>query len=126
MIAKYLRRYPFTVFVACVVIVISLIPFPEMPKLDDVPFVDKWTHMVMYGGLCSVLWIEYLRRHSMRVEIRKATLLGLVCPIVMSGTLELAQEYLTESRSGEWLDLLANSVGAFAAYLVCMAVAKKR
>ncbi len=122
----YLKRYPFTVAVACVIVVISLIPFPEMPKLDDVPFVDKWTHMVMYGGLCTVLWTEYLRRHHMRIEVRKATLLGLVCPILMSGLLELAQEYLTASRSGEWLDLLANSVGAFAAYLICLAVARKR
>ncbi len=122
----YLKHYPFTVFVACVIVVISLMPFPEMPRLKDVPFMDKWTHMVMYGGLCSVLWTEYLRRHNMRIEVRKATLLGLVCPIFMSGLLELAQEYLTTSRSGEWLDLLANSVGAFAAYLICIAVARKR
>jgi VanZ family protein len=29
----------------------------------------------------------------------------------MGGMIELAQAYLTTCRSGEWLDLLANSIG---------------
>ena len=36
----------------------------------------------------------------------------------MSGLLELAQEYLTTCRSGEWLDLLANTTGATLTYVL--------
>lgn len=29
----------------------------------------------------------------------------------MSGMIELIQEHLTDNRSGEWLDFLANAIG---------------
>ena len=78
----------------------------------------------MYGGLCLVIWFEYLRTHK-NIHAGKITLFGWFCPIVMSGLLELAQEYLTTCRSGEWMDLLANSVGATLAYLLGWAVMRK-
>jgi uncharacterized membrane protein HdeD (DUF308 family) len=34
-----------------------------------------------------------------------------VAPIIMSGVIELLQEYCTETRNGDWLDLMANAVG---------------
>ena len=112
---KYLRHYPLSTLTMLAIVVLSLIPFGEMPKLQDVPLIDKWTHIVMYAGLCSVVWLEYLRRHK-TPDIGRLTLYALLCPIAASGMLELAQEYLTTYRSGEWLDLLANSIGAFLPY----------
>lgn len=123
MLLKYLRRYPLALCVACVIVVLSVYPFPEMPELEDVPLADKWTHMVMYGGLCAVVWAEYLRSHS-KVDVLRVTVFGLLCPIAFSGVLELVQEYLTVSRSGDWYDLLANSAGAFAAYIIGMMLAR--
>ena len=32
-------------------------------------------------------------------------------PILMSGLLELLQEYATSTRNGEWFDFAANSLG---------------
>ena len=98
------------------IVVLSLVPFGEMPKLQDVPLIDKWTHIVMYAGLCSVAWLEYMRRHE-TPDLGRLTLYALLCPIAASGMLELAQEYLTTYRSGEWLDLLANSIGALLPYI---------
>lgn len=124
MAIMYFKRYPLACMLACVIIIISLIPFPEMPMVEDVPLMDKWTHMVMYGALCSVIWVEYLRRHS-KVSFGSITFFGLVCPIVMSGVLELMQEYLTTCRSGEWMDLLANSLGALVAYVLGWTVLRR-
>jgi VanZ family protein len=84
--------------------------FPETP-LDDVKFIDKWTHLVMYGGTCSVLWIEYMRSHKTTGSAVKLFLLAWLAPILMSGLLELLQAYATTTRSGEWLDFAANSLG---------------
>ena len=36
-------------------------------------------------------------------------------PILMSGLLELLQEYCTTTRAGEWADLIANSLGTLLA-----------
>lgn len=108
---KYLlKHYPLTLLCLALVWYLSLlIDMPETP-MDDVPFIDKWTHLAMYGGTCSVMWIEYLRCHD-RLNGWKLFLLAWLGPILMSGLLELLQKYCTTTRQGEWLDFLANSTG---------------
>ena len=121
---KYIRKYPLTAITACVIICLSLFPIPEIKQTENVPFMDKWTHMVMYGGFCLIVWYEYLRTHK-SISGLKITIYGYLCPIIMSGLLELAQEYLTNYRSGEWMDLLANATGATLAYLAGWIVLRK-
>ncbi|MCR4592976.1 MAG: VanZ family protein [Bacteroidaceae bacterium] len=121
---KYIHKYPFTLLTVCIIVCLSLFPIPEIPQAPDVPFLDKWTHMVMYGGLCLIIWYEYLRSHK-SINAQKITLYGYICPVAMSGLLELAQEYLTICRSGEWLDLLANTTGATLTYLIGWLILKR-
>lgn len=121
---NYIRKYPLAVFTACVIICLSLFPIPEIPQAENVPFMDKWTHMVMYGGFCLVIWYEYLRSHK-TVNARRITGYGYLCPVIMSGLLELAQEHLTNCRSGEWMDLLANATGATLATLTGWTLLRK-
>jgi len=108
---KYLlKHYPLTLLCLALVWYLSLlIDMPETP-MDDVPFIDKWTHLAMYGGTCTVMWIEYLRCHD-RLNGWKLFLLAWLGPILMSGLLELLQKYCTTTRQGEWLDFAANSTG---------------
>ena len=103
-------HYPLSVLCIALIGVLSLTPFfPETP-LDDVAFIDKWTHMVMYGGTCSVIWIEYVRHHN-AINKWKLFLWALLAPILMGGIIEIVQEKCTATRSGEWLDFAADSVG---------------
>jgi VanZ family protein len=84
--------------------------FPETP-FDQVEFIDKWTHLVMYGGTCSVIWWEYLRNHQI-LDGEKIFFYAWLCPVLMSGLLELLQEYCTFGhRNGDWLDFAANTMG---------------
>ena len=107
---QFVRKYPFSVFCIVLIWVLSLTPFfPETP-LDDVQFIDKWTHLVMYGGTCSVIWWEYLRSHD-HIEWRKLVLLAVVGMILLGGLMEILQAYCTTTRSGEWLDFWADSIG---------------
>lgn len=105
------KRYPVSSLLVVSIWIICLVPIPENVPLGDVPMMDKWTHFVMYGVLCTVVWWEYLRRHRQK-NASKLFLLAFVAPIVMSGMIELAQAYLTNgNRSGDWLDFLANGIG---------------
>ena len=122
---NFIRKYPIALFTACVIICLSLFPIPDIPQAEDVPFIDKWTHMVMYGGFCTIIWYEYIRSHK-TVNTLRITLYGYLCPISMSGLLELAQEYLTTCRSGEWLDLLANATGATFAYILGQIITRSK
>ena len=112
---KYLmhlvRKYPFSVCLIAVIWFLSLMPyFPETP-LDDVVLIDKWVHILMYGLTFTTVWIEYTFNHR-KADYEKLFFWAWLSPIVMSGIIELLQEYATGGRrSGEWLDLAANSTG---------------
>lgn len=105
-----LRNYPLSLLCIALIWYLSLVIIvPETP-LDGVAFIDKWTHLVMYGGTCSVIWLEYLRRHD-RLCGWKLFLYAWLGPVLMGGLIELLQAHCTTNRSGEWLDFWADSLG---------------
>ena len=116
-VSKYVRKYPLSVVCIVIIWILSLVPFfPETP-LDNVKFIDKWTHLVMYGGTCCVIWWEYARRH-LHPDYEKLFFWAWLMPIVMSGVLELLQEYATTTRNGDWYDLAANATGVTLAAII--------
>ena len=125
MINDRIKHYPFSCILIAAIWYLSLLfNAPETP-LDNVLLIDKWVHIVMYGGTFTVLWIEYMRRHQ-QPDYRKLAIWAFVAPIIMSGILELLQEYCTETRQGEWLDLLANSIGVALAALIGLTLFRLR
>ena len=112
--ASYLKRYPLSHAVIAIVIVLSLAPIPEVPHLPNISLLDKWVHFVMYGGIGSVIGWEYLRQHH-TVSRKRLAIVVVLLPAILGGLLELAQKYLTTCRSGEWLDFVANCIGALTA-----------
>ena len=96
----YFRRYPLSLVIMAVIFYLSFFT-PPKSNLEEIPNIDKLVHVCMYGGLCSILWFEYLRTHRM---INWSHILwgGILAPIAMSGCIELMQTYLTTNRSGDW------------------------
>ena len=111
---QFARKYPFPLLCLALIFFLSFTPFfPETP-FDDVKFIDKWTHLVMYGGTCSVIWWEHLRlckKETRRPNLRALFWFALVGMIILGGLVELGQAYCTTTRSGEWLDFYADTVG---------------
>lgn len=105
-----LRFYPLTLLCLALIFFLSLLIDVPESKLNDVTYIDKWTHFIMYGGTCSVMWWEYLRCHD-RVEWWKLWLYAIIGMVVLGGVIELLQAYCTAHRSGEWLDFVADSLG---------------
>ena len=110
---RFLRNYAFSIFI---IVVIFYLSFFTPPKTDipTFPNMDKFVHLCMYGGLTTLLWVQYFWCHK---EIKWSHLIigGICCPIIMSGLIEIGQSYLTTTRSGEWLDFVANTVGVLLA-----------
>jgi VanZ family protein len=105
----YFKKYPQSVAVIIVIWVLCMIPVPETP-LNEINFIDKWTHFAMYGALTLVIWHEYRKRHTMTNWCR-LIFGGVLCPIVMGVLVEVAQAYLTTCRSGDWFDAVCNTLG---------------
>ena len=131
-----LRQYPLTILLALAIWVVCLIPVPETP-LNEISFIDKWTHFVMYAVLTLVLLYEYRRACNGNQPCMKARNVSneagitdnkaafpaghkksnsssawlLLLPISQGCLVELAQAYLTTCRSGDWFDALCNTLG---------------
>ena len=109
-VTSTVRRYPLSMLCIVLVWCLSLMPFPETP-FATIELADKWTHFIMYGGTSLVMWCEYWRRHH-RADLCKLWIYAGVCLSLMGGLLELLQSYCTTTRNGDWLDLLADAIGA--------------
>lgn len=133
---KYIRRHIFSLLTLMLIAVLSLMPAQEFPQ-TDIQFADKWAHWVMYGFLTLVMGIDYVLRDeylstkpsassAQRQRYKnKGTAIWqlLVIAIIASvygGLMELGQAYLTTSRHGDWLDVLANSFGALCAFVILL------
>ena len=113
---QYLKKYPLTWLTIAIILYLSFFK-PPQTDMKEIPGIDKLAHICMYGGLCFILWIEYLRTHS-AIHWKRIIIGGILLPIAFSGSIELAQSYLTEHRGGDWLDLAANTTGVLLAALV--------
>ena len=114
---KIAKKYPLTLICIVLICYLSIFLIPPKTALDDVAFIDKWTHLVMYGGTCAVFWWEYLRKNRNKAS-GWTFVVGCLPFIVGSGLIELIQEYCTTNRAGEWLDLAANATGAVTGTLI--------
>ena len=114
----FIRKYPISCILFAMIWYLSFFFTPPKTKLNEVEFIDKWVHVSMYGLTCLAVWIEYARQH-LRPDHEKLFFWAWLSPIVMSGIIELLQEYATGGRrSGEWLDLAANSTGVTLAAVI--------
>lgn len=111
---KTLKAYIPTVLAAALILYLSLLREPHfaMPLNGIVPYADKLMHALMYLFLGFVVANDTYRltgATSLRLFI-----VCLLSIIAFGGAIELLQEYCFPPRQGEWLDLLADAVGAAA------------
>ena len=112
----YFGKYKVSLLIIGAILYLSFFT-PPKTELDKVTNIDKLAHICMYGGLCSILWIEYLRSHR-HVHRLRIFIGGIVLPIFLSGIIEVLQEYATTNRGGDWKDMIANSIGVIIAALL--------
>lgn len=106
----YLKKYPLSLLIVAVVVYLSFFKPPTI-EAASFPGFDKLAHICMYGGLSGMLWFEFFRNHRLRRIAWHGWIGAVLCPVLLSGLIELLQEYATTYRSGDWLDFLANCTG---------------
>lgn len=114
MITNHIKTYPFSILTTLAIIILSVMPFPEIKMAEDIPLADKWVHFVMYGWLSLVAWFEMARQEGKTKQARgilSLFLWGCLIPALLGGVLEFVQEYCTTTRSGDIWDFIADSIG---------------
>jgi len=100
------------IFVGC------LFPSRQLPHVA-VPFIDKWTHFVLFGGY-TFLWLCAKPAYTNAYIIRL-----LAVAILMGCAIEVLQGTLTVlGRSMELMDAVADAVGALLGIALYIAIRK--
>jgi len=119
-----LKKNFFSFLVALIILYLSLAnsrSFDKVP-LFEIPYLDKMVHFAMYFGLMLVIIFE--NRKSI-TNTRQLMLISII-PLVYGSVLEILQAVLTNTRSGSFLDALADGAGVFAAVLIGSVYLKRR
>lgn len=108
---KFIKTWSFTTLYTLLIIILSLAPLSDDLPLKDVRLIDKWVHFAMYSTVSITAILDIITHH---IQIKSVIACGLTLfffSVVLGGTMEICQG-LTTYRSAEWLDFLANSIGA--------------
>lgn len=117
---KFLKTYPLSTLLVVIIWCICLLPLPETP-LDDVTLIDKWVHIAMFFVLTMTVGHEYFHSHRQTWSVAGIAFRAWLLPTLMGGMVELAQEWLTTCRTGDWIDFAADSVGTIIGFALCTA-----
>lgn len=122
---RVLRIFPFTTNIIIAIFVLCFINVPDTP-LQNISLIDKWTHIILYLCLGVCIALEYFNAYGYS-GAKKLALWVFLMPSLMGGLIEILQAYCTGgNRSGEWLDFLADTIGAAIAFVIGILVAKYR
>jgi VanZ family protein len=121
MIITLLKKYRFSIALCALILILCFIDTAELPDAPMTNF-DKLVHLLMFMGLGGVVFFDntnYLRQPVSRQRIFRSSFLF---PTMFSGAIEIMQEYWTTTRTGDWMDFLFDTIGAFIGLAGCVLI----
>ena len=96
-----------------VILILTGLPGSCFPHVKPAIGLDKVVHIIMYSAFAFLcLWGYRKQFLSNGIQYRKkAILLAIIISIAYGGLTEIIQENLVPSRTGDWYDFLADSIG---------------
>ena len=111
-----------------IILYLSFAPLSGWPKMNTFErlYGDKVIHIGMYAGL-SFLFVagNFLFRKKQSMSNNNLLIGAILCSVI-GITVEILQPLLTMYRAFEWLDMVANVVGAFVGAWCFMRLLKKK
>jgi len=104
-----------------VILILTGLPGSLFPRVKPAIGLDKVAHVIMYAGFAfACLWGYRKQFVSNDLSYKKrAILLTIIISIAYGGLTEIMQETITVlHRSGDWRDLIADSIGTGLGILV--------
>ncbi len=118
---SFLNNYKISIILSVVILILCFMNTEPLPKVEMTNF-DKLVHFLMFGAMGGILFFEASNYFRRKVQGKKLFLLSFLFPTLFSGLIELMQEYLTLTRTGDWMDFLFDGMGAFTAFLICLLI----
>ncbi len=112
---KYLILYKFSIVLALIIALLSLVPSSSMPQssLFSINSLDKIVHFSMYAFFGFVALLE----SRCKLDCQRYHTLLIFAIFSLSAIIEVLQATVVATRSAEWMDLFANFSGLLVGYL---------
>jgi len=117
-----LKKYWISILTIAIVIVLCFINLSDIPVRAPMTNFDKLVHILMLGGISGTIFFDNSFYFRKQVSGKSFFFGSFVFPIVLGGLIEIGQEYLSTTRTGDWWDFWFDVVGVVIAYLVCLAI----
>ncbi|MCB0770976.1 MAG: VanZ family protein [Flavobacteriales bacterium] len=100
------------------ILVLCLTPGAALPTWQwaDLLSVDKLVHAVIFGVLVMLLGRGFREQGLGSVLVPLALPLAAVLGIAYGGAMELMQQIPGLGRRGDWMDVIANTIGSILAF----------
>lgn len=97
------------------IVLLLYLSFNNVHEYDSLSFLmfphaDKVVHFIMYYGVASALYIDFIWMGR-----KLSTIIVLVTILLLAGVTEVGQQLLTDTRSGDILDFVCNIAGGVVA-----------
>ena len=118
---SFIKKYFLSTIVIVLVLILCLMESKQFPAPPMENF-DKLVHMIMFFGISGIIFFDntgYLRYPSTKFRIFWSSFLF---PSFLSGLIEILQNYLTETRFGDWNDFFFGVIGTFFGFIVSFSI----
>ena len=105
----YIKKYWKTIIFSLIILILCILPQNDIPESRiNIPHFDKILHFGVYFILAIIFSFELQKLYSIFSKI----LIILIYSFILGAAIEIIQNYLIETRSGDWFDLIADIVGS--------------
>ena len=100
-----------TILFSIIILILCLLPSSGVSHSGiNIPYFDKILHFGFYFLLSIIFIYDFKFFKKREYKFRKIIIVFLVC-VIFGALIEILQHYLIESRSGDIVDLLADTLG---------------
>ncbi|MBW6481616.1 MAG: VanZ family protein [Vicingaceae bacterium] len=108
-----------------IILVLSGYPGKNLPKAPFDEF-DKLVHLIIYAILSFLSMLGFsMQPKSLLLSKNLQYVSSVLFSVLAGGLIELLQHYVFINRYGDWLDFIANSLGALAGVVGFWLISKK-
>jgi VanZ family protein len=102
------------------ILILTGIPGSVFPRVKPAIGLDKVVHILMYAGFAFLCIWGYRKQFisNGKAYQKRALLLTATISICYGGVTELMQEFLVPSRTGDWFDFIADTIGTLIGVLI--------
>ena len=118
------RHFTFSILWALLILMLSLVPGSELPEMSfwELLTFDKVMHIFMYGVFAFKTMMAASKQNSIWWMRRWAGVFTIAVVSLFGVSIEIMQETLLPDRYGDWVDVLANTIGVFSGLYIFRAV----